>query len=109
MRDKIKQIVSNMVATFKNSKRAQLWYVFTDDMRDALIDACVMDQVRTAVAWRNESAAAAWRNDGAHPFTVEELLDIRRAFVRALHEGIPRRGSPPLRYVLEGNENGGPL
>ena len=88
-----------MVADFKNSRRAQLWHVFTDDMRDALIDACVMDQVRSAAAWKDEHA---------HTFTARELMDLRRGFVRALHEGIPRRGSPPLRFALEGNEEEGP-
>lgn len=97
--DEIKQIVKNMVASFKGSRRAQLWYVFTDDLRDALVDACVMDQVRFA---------AAFRDDGTHTYTARELMAIRRAFVRALHEGIPRRGSPPLMYRLEGNEEEGP-
>jgi hypothetical protein len=98
MSDEIKQIVKNMVDTFKGSKRAQLWHSFTDDLREALIDACVMDQVRSAAAWRDQT----------HAFTARELMDIRRAFVRALHEGIPRRGSPPLRFMLEGNQEEGP-
>lgn len=99
MSDEIKQIVKNMVASFKGSKRAQIWYTFTDDMRDALIDACVMDQIRSAAAFRDEHA---------HTFTARELMDIRREFVRALHAGIPRRGDQPLRYMLEGNQEEGP-
>lgn len=97
--DEIQLIVKNMVADFKNSRRADLWYTFTDDLRNTLVDACVMDQVRFAAAFRDE--------DG-HTYTARELMDIRRAFVRALHEGIPRRGSPPQRYRLEGNEEEGP-
>jgi len=113
MKEEIAQIVNNMVSTFKGSSRAKLWYAFTDTVREDMIDACVMDQVRSAV-WKRVSLqigsmSSLPSHSEANAFTMRDLMDIRRAFIRALHEGIPQRGKPHLQYVLEANKKEGPL
>jgi hypothetical protein len=97
MKEEIAQIVERMISTFKGSRRAQLWYTFTDAVREDMIDACVMDQVRNAAVYSE-----------AHAFTMSDLMDIRRCFIRSLHAGIPQRGKDPVTYVLEAFKAEGP-
>lgn len=97
MKTEIAQIVDHMVSKFKDSGRAQLWHTFTDAVREDMIDACVMDQVRNAVVYSETLA-----------FTMRDLMDIRCSFIRALHKGIPQRGKSPVTYMLEANKEEGP-
>lgn len=85
-----KEWARTLAREFHISKRATLWYQFTDDLRWALVDATIMDYVQLAAAC-----------DANKPMTPQELIDFRQMFVDVLAEGIPRGSAGRMRYTME--------
>jgi hypothetical protein len=70
------------------SGRGQAWPHVGVDVREALIDAEIMDCVRAAHSADNET-----------PFTPAELLTFRAALVRALDDGVPSGSMHRVRFA----------
>lgn len=83
------QTIKVLVKEFANSTRGRIWYSLGSDLREALIDAAIMDHVRMAAACEADK-----------PMTATELADFRDTVKAALEAGVPRRGDCPRQFLV---------
>lgn len=69
--------VQALARDFVNSHRAELWSFVHDEIRHALIDAAIMDCVRTADAVDNQN-----------PVTPSQLIQFRNDLIVMLRGGV---------------------
>ena len=84
------RMAGTLAHEFVRSRRSKLWWEFTDDLRNALLDALIMDHVRMA------SAVAA-----DAPFTASDLCMLRQAVLTKLRRGISRGRLGKIHFWLD--------
>lgn len=75
---------------FSRSDFAISWRMFGADVRRAILDSVIMDQMRIA-----DSV------DSAIQFTASEVVEFRNLVERKLADGVKRRSDVPIRFEVQ--------